>query len=613
MRILSVFLLVICSASSALAQDGGNLRLNIFQPAVDSRGYLSVNASQTLGHKELSFGIMTSWANTILEFESGPNKYEITNIVTPVLVGAYGLKLGIDLEIGVSIPFNIVFGDRGPDDFGMPGPNDDEKFAIDGQGLGNIGLHLKARFLNTSKSAVGLGVVLSAYLPTQSASETFSDDDGLTLQGMAILDKEFGRRFRASLNGGIRYRTGDTRFVDNTSTGMPANPITNGVIDATMTAPFGLGLSFAITPQKFEVVGELFGEVPLDAENFFPVEAAIGLKAYLARNSFFTIAGGAGLLRDEGATPDWRGIIGIVYEPSIGDRDGDGIKDDVDQCPDDPEDKDGFEDLDGCPDPDNDRDGILDEDDECPNVPEDKDGDRDEDGCPDGDIGDRDGDGIPDEEDQCPDDPEDIDGFEDKNGCPDNDNDQDGILDVDDLCPDDPEDKDGFKDEDGCPDPDNDRDRILDVDDKCPNKPETYNGKDDEDGCPDKGLTVVTDTGIMILKKVYFDTAKTTLQSRSFPILDAVAATLQGNPDIQLIEIQGHTDERGNDDYNLKLSDGRAHTVKKYLIDKGIDGSRLRAQGYGENDPIDRRKTKAAYEKNRRVEFLILKRSAQLE
>ena len=98
------------------------------------------------------------------------------------------------------------------------------------------------------------------------------------------------------------------------------------------------------------------------------------------------------------------------------DRDGDGIPDNIDKCPDDPEDRDGFEDEDGCPDPDNDKDGILDVDDLCPN------------------------------------DPEDIDGFEDKDGCPDPDNDKDRILDKDDKCPNEPEVYNGFEDEDGCPD-----------------------------------------------------------------------------------------------------------------------------------------------------------------
>ena len=137
---------------------------------------------------------------------------------------------------------------------------------------------------------------------------------------------------------------------------------------------------------------------------------------------------------------------------SAGDRDGDGMRDDVDRCPDEREDHDAFEDADGCPEPDNDRDGVLDADDRCPNVPEDRDGDEDSDGCPEANDVDRDGDGVIDRADRCPDDPEDRDGFEDADGCPDPDNDRDGILDWDDLCPSDPEDRDGHQDQDGCPD-----------------------------------------------------------------------------------------------------------------------------------------------------------------
>jgi len=222
---------------------------------------------------------------------------------------------------------------------------------------------------------------------------------------------------------------------------------------------------------------------------------------------------------------------------------------------------------------------------------------------------DTDGDGIPDDVDKCPDDPEDFDGFQDADGCPDPDNDQDGIPDVDDLCPNDPEDKDGFEDQDGCPDPDNDKDRILDKDDKCPNEPETYNGYQDEDGCPDRGRVVVTDTSIEILDMVYFEYDKAIIKKESYPILDAVAATLQGNPSISLIEIQGHTDERGDDAYNLDLSDRRAHSVRDYLIGKGVDEKRLTAQGYGETQPLDRNHNEAAWAKNRRVAFLILKRA----
>jgi outer membrane protein OmpA-like peptidoglycan-associated protein len=108
--------------------------------------------------------------------------------------------------------------------------------------------------------------------------------------------------------------------------------------------------------------------------------------------------------------------ITVIKEPGSKDRDGDGIPDNVDRCPDQPEDKDGFQDEDGCPDLDNDGDGIPDALDKCPNEPEDKDGFQDEDGCPDPD---NDGDGIPDTLDKCPNEPETFNNYKDDDGCPD--------------------------------------------------------------------------------------------------------------------------------------------------------------------------------------------------
>ncbi|HXI58822.1 MAG TPA: OmpA family protein, partial [Polyangia bacterium] len=308
-----------------------------------------------------------------------------------------------------------------------------------------------------------------------------------------------------------------------------------------------------------------------------------------------------------------RAFIGFIFEPSIGDRDGDGYKDDVDKCPDDPEDFDDFEDEDGCPEPDNDHDGILDVDDKCPNEPETKNGYQDEDGCPDSTTFDRDGDGIPDDVDKCPDDPEDKDGFEDEDGCPDPDNDKDGILDVNDLCPNDPEDKDGFEDQDGCPDPDNDKDRILDVNDKCPNEPETYNGFEDDDGCPDKGRVIVRRGKLEILDKIYFETDKTDIKPVSFPLLDAIAATIKGNPQLLLLEVQGHADERGNDEHNLELTEGRTASVKNALVERGVEPSRLRNHGYGETKPVCTQHNEDCWSKNRRVEFIIIKRADEAE
>ncbi|MBA2543520.1 MAG: OmpA family protein [Deltaproteobacteria bacterium] len=626
---LATFFALSAPPRRASAEVGGNVDLSVFRPAIDSRGYLTVNASQVLGHKELSFGLGSlDWGHNLIQFgdgdtcteNSGAACYNISNVVTATLIAAFGVKAGpLELEFGASFPLRIMNGDRGPDNLVDPGNNnDDEDFKLSSQGIGSIGLHLKTRFLKTSRPPhVGVGVIASVFLPSANPKDSWLGESKTVPQLMGILDKEFGRtgRLRVALNAGIRIRSTTTFTDDGMGEEAPAPdvtiPTTNKKLTAGTEIPFGLGIAYAISRQKFDVVGEVFGTVPLgDKENYQPLEAILGVKLYLARNSFLSLGAGRGLVPNKGANPDLRAFIGIVFEPNIGDRDGDGLKDDVDKCPDDPEDFDGFEDEDGCPEPDNDRDGILDDDDKCRDIPEDKDGFQDEDGCPEGDKNDRDGDGILDNVDKCPDEPEDFDQFQDEDGCPDPDNDQDGILDVDDLCPNDPEDKDGFEDEDGCPDLDNDKDRILDKDDKCPNEPETYNGTDDEDGCPDRGRVVVTDTAIEILDMVYFEYNKAVIKPQSYPILDAVAATLNGNPSIQLIEVQGHTDERGNDAYNLDLSDKRAHSVEKYLADKGVDAKRLTAQGYGETQPIDRRSNEAAWAKNRRVAFLILKRAS---
>ncbi|HEY0195276.1 MAG TPA: OmpA family protein [Kofleriaceae bacterium] len=214
--------------------------------------------------------------------------------------------------------------------------------------------------------------------------------------------------------------------------------------------------------------------------------------------------------------------------------------------------------------------------------------------------GDMDGDGILDNVDKCPREPEDKDGFEDEDGCPDLDNDKDGIPDAVDKCPNEPEDKDGFEDEDGCPDPDNDKDGIADVDDKCPMVPGIP-----PDGCPKKyNLVVVTEQKIELKQTVFFDTNKATIKAMSFALLNDVALVLKDNPKMG-VEIQGHTDSQGDDNFNLKLSQKRAESVRAYLIKRGVTSDRMEPKGYGENVPIADNRTAAGRAQNRRVEFVI--------
>ncbi len=247
-------------------------------------------------------------------------------------------------------------------------------------------------------------------------------------------------------------------------------------------------------------------------------------------------------------------------------------------------------------DPDPDKDGILGKADRCPNEAEDKDGFEDEDGCPDPD---NDADGIPDVSDQCPDKAEDMDGFQDEDGCPDPDNDADGFPDYLDKCPMQAEDKDGFEDEDGCPDPDNDADGIPDSLDKCPSEPETKNGFQDEDGCPDE---VIQKGEEVVLTGVLFRSGSSELTPESIPILDSLASQLLRAPNVRL-EIQGHTDNIGSAPKNKKLSQRRAEAVVAYLVVKGVPENRLQAMGYGQERPVDNNHTAKGRSQNRRVEL----------
>ncbi|MBD3315690.1 MAG: OmpA family protein [Chitinivibrionales bacterium] len=254
------------------------------------------------------------------------------------------------------------------------------------------------------------------------------------------------------------------------------------------------------------------------------------------------------------------------------DQDKDGVKDDVDRCPKDPEDRDGFEDDDGCPDPDNDKDGI------------------------------------PDLEDQCPKLAEDFDGIDDKDGCPDPDNDNDAIPDSLDRCPNDPEDIDKYEDEDGCPDIDNDKDNIPDLRDQCPNEPESLNGIEDEDGCPDKKQAKKEPPmpKHQIVKGVNFKSGSIQMTFDSYQYLDPIIAVMKKYPKVE-IEVRGHTDSVGGYEQNMRLSKLRAEAVRRHLMAQGIAGTRVRAVGFGPSSPIADNRSAAGRARNRRIEIVRIK------
>jgi outer membrane protein OmpA-like peptidoglycan-associated protein len=579
--------------------NGDGMDTHLFRPAVDSKGFFTVNGSDILGAKDISFGLVNDYGHNIMRLEDGHGD---SALVKHSFQGTFSFNYGIanQLVAGISIPLNLLYGDE-VQNVGPAGALYSTQ-KLNTQAFSFIGLHLKYRLARVER---GIGVALLGQVGFAGSSSALKDlgRDAAFFWPHAVFEKRFGATgaLKLGLDLGFRLHTQSNPKFDQIQGGPHFEN------DNLLTG--GFGAAYRIL-DAVDLVAETYATQLVGGSSDGPLklsdEVVGGVKVFVERNSYFMLGGGIRTTQGFEAA-DQRAFIGFIFEPSIGDRDGDGYKDDVDKCPDEPEDFDGFQDADGCPDPDNDNDGILDVDDKCPNNPENMNGVEDHDGCPEGVDGDRDGDGIPDSKDKCPDQPEDRDGFQDADGCPDPDNDKDGIPDKKDQCPNDPEDRDGFQDVDGCPDPDNDRDQIPDVKDKCPNDPETYNGFQDADGCPDKGNVIIQDNNILILQKVMFKTGSAEILPESNAILDAVGTTVVHHPEFTLIEVQGHADERSGDEYNLRLTKDRAHAVVEALVQRGVVRDRLQSMGYGEYCPLDPAHNADAWEKNRRVEFKVVK------
>ncbi|MFK7987778.1 MAG: OmpA family protein [Sandaracinaceae bacterium] len=159
--------------------------------------------------------------------------------------------------------------------------------------------------------------------------------------------------------------------------------------------------------------------------------------------------------------------------------------------------------------------------------------------------------------------------------------------------------------EDGCPGGacDRDGDRLTDFDDQCPDLPETYTGVEDEDGCPDTGRVTVSESSLHILERLYFASGSSTIQPASTPILDAMAATLNGNPQITGVRVEGHADS--SEARPWLISAERAEGVRRALIERGVDGARLETQAYAATRPIH----PTERERNRRVGFDVVSQS----
>jgi OOP family OmpA-OmpF porin len=293
-------------------------------------------------------------------------------------------------------------------------------------------------------------------------------------------------------------------------------------------APIGLGLQVNILDQAYLLINSQY-RIPVTENASYHFYHSIGLVGNIASKKEIA--------------PKEVEIPPVV----VLDKDGDGIVDSLDACPD----VAGTVALHGCPDRDND--GIADKDDKCPDVA----GLAKYNGCP---VPDTDGDGINDEEDKCP-----------------------AVA--------------GVARYQGCPVPDTDGDGVNDEEDKCPHEA----GSASNFGCPVIDVVVVEKVN-KAAQSIYFATGSAKLLAKSYPALKQVVQVLNDNPSYK-IDINGYTDNTGGSELNQKLSENRANSVKQYILGSGIDESRITAIGHGEDDPITDNKTSKGRAKNRRVEM----------
>ena len=395
---------------------------------------------------------------------TGTRTTVVSSMTSAQLAAAYGMT--DRLQLGFNMP--VVFALQG--DGLMPETGQRAANGLNVTGLGDLVAEAKYRLLR--RGAVRASVIGGLSLPTSigSGGAQFIGDDLPTGRVKLAAQLDTGR-LSFGVNAGVILRKPRT------------------IYDSTVGQQLTWGVAGALrVTDRVALIAEGYGRagLPSFALDASPLEVEGGLRIFATGSVAVMIGGGAGLVNGIGS-PEARVFLSLGYAPDLRDSDGDGIPNSRDKCPLEPEDKDGFEDEDGCPDPDNDGDHRPDVTDKCPNEAEDIDGFEDDDGCPDLD---NDKDGIPDLQDKCPNDPEDGKPPFPKDGCPADKANGATVAPPDpapadlapaDLAPPAP------APAAGCPEPDRDHDGIPDALDRCPDEPETVNGVADDDGCPDTG------------------------------------------------------------------------------------------------------------------------------
>ena len=589
-------LLALASTAEAQQADGTasqgdtpSLNAQLFRPAIDGRHSMWLNDGKVGADGQLTGRFLLQYVNDPLVWRDG------TGGETPVVSDVFQLDLmgGYTMgpvRVGLDLPLYLrSTGQEGGE-----------------TGLGDVALDLKGAILSDDDAPIGLGLGTRVAFPTSTVATSLGSG-GLSADLAVYAHRGIGKTTLLA-NLGTRFR--------------PETAMENLVMDDQLF--YGLGLGYAATDDlglSAELVGHAsYGAVSNSAGN--PLELLPGA-SYRPGGGDVVVRAAVGLPLNSGiGAPDSRVLLALAVEPPAkGDRDGDGILDRQDTCPDQAEDDDRYMDDDGCPD------------------------------LTEVSLTFVDGEGRT------------------VAGVLSNINGEEahgerrvllpmGEVEVFASAP-------GFSDlsttikvPGGPPTtmevpmadaPGTLVIKVVGPDGKPLNARVHVKGKDYDLAGPlelarqpgvirvdisapgylsrripaeiragertelfvdlQKALAEVTAERIEIKDSVYFETAKAVIKSESFNLLDQVATIMKDNPEITGLRIEGHTDSRGNDAYNLKLSKERAAAVLEYLVERGVDRDRLESEGFGETQPLDTRQNETAWAKNRRVDFFISARS----
>jgi outer membrane protein OmpA-like peptidoglycan-associated protein len=541
----------------AKAQSAG-FALDRFEPSERGSEWFAGDTLDLRGGARPAFGVVGDYGYKPLVFFD-QNGTEVRPLIKHQLYLHLGasLVLADRLRLAANLPVAVV-------DKGDSGTIGGQQFsAPSGTHVGDLRLSADVRLFGEYRSVITGALGASVWVPTGSRAAYTGD-------GKVRVSPHFGIAgevaiFDYAARVGFNWRAQDDALAGQS--------LGNELLFAASA-----GLRFA--DGRFLIGPEIYGST-VTKDGLFkkrgtPFEGIIG--AHYTFKGGFRIGAGVGPGFTQGyGSPEVRALALLEWMPEIeppppppppppSDRDGDGILDKDDACPDEKGVASDDPKKNGCPIRDRDEDGILDPDDACP-----------------------------DEKGVANDDPK-------KNGCPDRD--EDGIIDSEDACPDEKGVASDDPKKNGCPPPkDTDGDGIIDPEDACPNDPGPRSDDPKKNGCPpariEKGQ-------IRILEQVQFKTGSDVILPASNGILEAVQKIFSDHTEITRVSVEGHTDNRGSAAYNKKLSTRRASSVMRWLVQHGIDTKRLQSAGYGFERPLDTNDTEEGRQTNRRVEFHII-------